>query len=67
MSQRGELTVECDTCHAEQHFTVKDLLVRTFAQARYAAGWRWWNYHDVCPQCKEAKNAAIEKAHARQA
>jgi phage terminase large subunit GpA-like protein len=64
MSRRGEVTVECDVkgCGAEQHFTVKHLDGTTFNQAKYAAGWRWWNYHDVCPQCEEeqVKETALD-------
>jgi hypothetical protein len=61
MSRRGEITVECDVkgCEAEQHFTVEQLEGKSLCQAKYASGWRWWNFHDVCPQCEEKRNEEI--------
>jgi hypothetical protein len=59
MARRGQITVECDAkdCQAEQHFDADDLADEGLRLAKYAQGWRWWNGHDICPQCEEAREA----------
>jgi hypothetical protein len=67
MAQWGEITVECDCkgCEAVQHFTAADLIGTTLGAAKTAAGWRWFNYHDVCPQCEEERERAIAERYTR--
>jgi hypothetical protein len=67
MSRRGEIVVECDTkgCQAERRFNADEIADIGLRAAKYAEGWRWYNNHDICPQCEEEQARAVALRYTR--